>query len=105
MVVHHHVPCGACFYCDRGVYAQCAFYKKNGTTAGFEPSGGGFAEYVLAIDWIVERGTIPVPDGVLAEEAAFVEPVNTCLKAVRKARHRRAASPCSWSDRGRSGSC
>ncbi len=84
VVVHHHVPCGACFYCDRGVYAQCAFYTKNGTTAGVEPSGGGYAEYVLALDWIVERGTIPVPDGVLAEEAAFVEPVNTCLKAVRK---------------------
>jgi L-iditol 2-dehydrogenase len=33
----------------------------------------------------VERGTIAVPDGVGPEEAAFVEPVNTCLKAVRKA--------------------
>jgi L-iditol 2-dehydrogenase len=44
------------------------------------------AEYLLAMDWIVDRGTIPVPDGVLAEEAVFVEPVNTCLKAVRKAK-------------------
>src|SRR5205814_4065646 len=35
--------------------------------------------------WIVERGTIPVPEGVRPDEAAFVEPVNTCLKAVRKA--------------------
>jgi L-iditol 2-dehydrogenase len=86
VVVHHHVPCGECFYCARGFHAQCAFYKKNGTTAGFEPSGGGYAEYVKAFDWIVERGTIPIPDGVLPEEAAFVEPVNTCLKAVRKAR-------------------
>jgi L-iditol 2-dehydrogenase len=85
VVVHHHVPCGACYYCERKLYAQCPVYKKNGTTAGFEPSGGGYAEYVLALDWIVERGTIPVPDGVRAEEAAFVEPVNTCLKAVRKA--------------------
>jgi L-iditol 2-dehydrogenase len=85
VVVHHHVPCGACFYCARKRYAQCAFYKKNGTTAGFEPSGGGYAEYVLAFDWIVERGTIAIPDGVLPEEAVFVEPVNTCLKAVRKA--------------------
>jgi L-iditol 2-dehydrogenase len=85
VVVHHHVPCGACFYCERGLHAQCAFYKRNGTTAGFEPSGGGYAEYVKAFAWIVERGTIPIPDGVLPEEAAFVEPVNTCLKAVRKA--------------------
>jgi L-iditol 2-dehydrogenase len=85
VVVHHHVPCGACFYCARGAHAHCALYKRNGTTAGFEPSGGGMAEYLLAMDWIVERGTIPVPDGVLPEEAVFVEPVNTCLKAVRKA--------------------
>ena len=85
VVVHHHIPCGACFYCDRKAYAQCAGYKRNGTTAGFEPSGGGMAEYVRALDWIVERGTIPVPDGVSPAEAAFVEPVNTCLKAVERA--------------------
>ena len=85
VVLHHHLPCGACFYCDRGLHAQCAGYKRNGTTAGFEPSGGGFAEYVRALDWIVERGAIAVPDGVSAEEASFVEPVNTCLKAVRRA--------------------
>lgn len=85
VVLHHHVPCGRCFYCSKQAYAQCETYKRNGTTAGFEPSGGGFAEYVKAMDWIVARGAIPVPEGVLAEEAAFVEPVNTCLKAVRKA--------------------
>jgi L-iditol 2-dehydrogenase len=79
------VPCGQCFYCSLQAYAQCEVYKLNGTTAGFEAAGGGFAEYVRALDWIVERGAIAVPDGVLAEEAAFVEPVNTCLKAVRKA--------------------
>jgi L-iditol 2-dehydrogenase len=85
VVLHHHIPCRDCFYCRRGAYAQCETYKQNGTTAGFEPSGGGFAEYVKALDWIVARGTIAVPDGVLPEEAAFIEPLNTCLKAVRKA--------------------
>jgi L-iditol 2-dehydrogenase len=85
VVLHHHVPCGACFYCEHGAYAQCATYKRNGTSAGFEPAGGGYAEYVRASEWIVQRGAIAIPDGVSAEEAAFVEPVNTCLKAVRKA--------------------
>jgi L-iditol 2-dehydrogenase len=85
VVLHHHVPCGACFYCSVKAWAQCEGYKRNGTTAGFEPAGGGFAEYVKAADWIVQRGAIAVPDGVLPEEAAFVEPVNTCLKAVGKA--------------------
>jgi L-iditol 2-dehydrogenase len=85
VVVHHHVPCGACFYCARQAYAQCAHYKRNGTTAGFEPSGGGFAEYVRAMDWIVARGAVRIPDGVTSEEASFVEPVNTCLKAAEAA--------------------
>jgi L-iditol 2-dehydrogenase len=85
VVVHHHVPCGRCFFCSRHVYAQCQRYKMNGTTAGFEPSGGGYAEAVKALDWIVQGGTVAIPDGVLPEEAAFVEPVNTCLKAVEKA--------------------
>ncbi len=85
VALHHHIPCGSCFYCSLKAHAQCETYKKNGTTAGFEPAGGGMAEYVRVMDWIVDRGTIAVPDGVLAEEAAFVEPVNTCLKAVKGA--------------------
>jgi L-iditol 2-dehydrogenase len=85
VVLHHHIPCGQCFYCARRTYAQCEGYKRNGTTAGFEPAGGGFAEYVKALPWIVERGAIAVPEGVSAEEACFVEPVNTCLKAVERA--------------------
>ncbi len=85
VILHHHIPCGSCFYCRHRAYAQCDTYKKNGTTAGFEPSGGGYAQFVKALPSIVERGTIPVPEGVADEEAIFVEPVNTCLKAVRKA--------------------
>jgi L-iditol 2-dehydrogenase len=85
VVVHHHVPCRSCFYCRHRHYAQCETYKKNGTTAGFEPSGGGYAQFVKALPWIVEGGVIPIPDGVAFEEATFVEPVNTCLKAVRRA--------------------
>lgn len=82
VMVFHHIPCGECFYCKRKVFAQCPVYKKVGCTAGFEPSGGGFAEYVRAMDWIVRRGLVKIPDGVSYEQAAFVEPVNTCLKGV-----------------------
>ena len=86
VVSFHHIPCGACFYCDKKLFSQCAGYKKVGLTAGFDPNGGGFAEFVRAMPWIVERGMIALPTGVTFEEATFVEPVNTCLKAVRKAR-------------------
>jgi L-iditol 2-dehydrogenase len=86
VVSFHHIPCGDCFYCERELFSQCAGYKKVGLTAGFDPNGGGFAQYVRAMPWIVERGMIALPEDVSFEEASFVEPVNTCLKAVRKAR-------------------
>ncbi|HTE87792.1 MAG TPA: zinc-dependent dehydrogenase [Terriglobales bacterium] len=82
VVVFHHIPCGNCYYCRHKTFAQCETYKKVGCTAGFEPAGGGFAEYVRIMDWIVEGGTIPIPDDVSFEQACFVEPVNTCMKGV-----------------------
>ena len=82
VMVFHHIPCGKCFYCRHKTFAQCETYKKVGCTAGFEPSGGGFAEYVRVMDWIVERGTVRIPDGVSYEQACFVEPVNTCMKGI-----------------------
>jgi L-iditol 2-dehydrogenase len=86
VVSFHHVPCGDCFYCERKLYAQCAGYKKTGLTAGFDPNGGGFAQFVRAMPWVAERGIVPIPADVSFDEATFVEPVNTCLKAVRRAR-------------------
>ncbi len=82
VAVFHHIPCTRCFYCRRKLYAQCPTYKKVGVTAGFEPAGGGFSEFVRVMDWIVERGVVPIPDGVPMDRACFVEPINTCLKAV-----------------------
>jgi L-iditol 2-dehydrogenase len=86
VVVFHHIPCGNCYYCRHKTFAQCATYKKVGCTAGFEPSGGGFAEYVRVMDWIVEKGTVRIPDGVSFEQACFVEPVNTCIKGIETLR-------------------
>lgn len=82
VVAFHHIPCRDCFYCARRLYAQCPVYKKVGITAGFEPAGGGFAQYVRVMDWIVERGIERIPEGVSFDQACWVEPVSTCLKAI-----------------------
>jgi L-iditol 2-dehydrogenase len=82
----HHVPCGACFYCERKLFSQCDTYKRVGVTAGFKPAGGGFSEYVRVMPWIADRGMVAIPDDVTFDEATFVEPVNTCLKCVQKGR-------------------
>lgn len=85
VVAFHHIPCLDCFYCERKLYAQCPGYKKVGITAGYEPAGGGFAQYVRVMDWIVRRGVEKIPDGVSFERASLVEPLNTVHKAVDQA--------------------
>jgi len=88
VMAFHHIPCGECFYCRKKTFAQCERYKKVGTTAGVgEPAGGGFAEYIRVMDWIVgdgvtTAGLVKIPDDIPFEQAAFIEPVNTCFKAV-----------------------
>ena len=90
VAVFHHIPCRRCFYCRRQDYAQCPRYKQTGTTAGFEPAGGGFAEYIRVMPRIVSGGgMVRIPRRNSFEEASFIEPVNTCLKGVDRLRLRR----------------
>jgi L-iditol 2-dehydrogenase len=84
VMTFHHVPCGECYYCRKQTPAQCPLYKKTGVTAGFEPSGGGFAEYIRVMDFVVAYGgVVPIPDDVPFEQAALVEPLMTVLKGVK----------------------
>jgi len=83
VMAYHHIPCGICYFCRKQTFAQCETYKKVGCTAGFAPSGGGFAEYIRVMDWIVRGGLVKIPDDIPFEQAAFIEPVNTCYKAVQ----------------------
>jgi L-iditol 2-dehydrogenase len=94
VMAFHHIPCGRCFYCRKKTFAQCETYKKVGTTAGLgEAAGGGFAQYIRVMDWIVspegesdgvtQAGLVKIPDDIPFEQAAFIEPVNTCFKAVK----------------------
>jgi L-iditol 2-dehydrogenase len=82
----HHTPCGACFYCHKRLFSQCQQYQTTGLTGGFTPNGGGFGEYVKAMPWVAQRGIVALPDDLSFEEATFIEPINTIVKAVQKAR-------------------
>jgi L-iditol 2-dehydrogenase len=89
VVVMHHIPCMKCAHCDNSSFSMCETYKNVTTTAGFTPSGGGFAEFVRVPGHIVrEGGLIRIPADVTFEQASFVEPTNCCLKAVKKAQIR-----------------
>ncbi len=89
VMAFHHIPCGQCFYCRKQTFAQCERYKLVGTTAGVgAAAGGGFAQYIRVMDWIVGDGLTPaglikIPEDIPFEQAAFIEPVNTCFKAIK----------------------
>lgn len=101
VVVLHHIPCMHCAYCLNENFSMCEVYKTITTTAGFAPSGGGFAEYVKVPGHIVRNGGLMIiPDDVTFEQASFVEPTNCCLKAVKKSANCSRANR--FSDGGRS---
>lgn len=85
VALHHHVPCLDCHFCRHQAYAQCAQYKRTGITAGFEPAGGGYAQFVRVMPFVLP-GVVKVPKHNTLEEAAMLEPVNTVLKAVKRLR-------------------
>jgi L-iditol 2-dehydrogenase len=82
VALHHHVPCLKCHACRHRAFAQCAGYKKTGITAGFEPAGGGYAEYVRVMEFVLP-GVVKIPAKNTLLEGAMLEPVNTVLKAVK----------------------
>ena len=80
--LHHHVPCLECHSCRHRAFAQCETYKRTGITAGFEPAGGGYAEYVRVMPFCLP-GVVKIPARNSFLEGALLEPVNTVLKAVK----------------------
>ncbi len=83
VALHHHVPCLDCHACRHRAFAQCALYKKTGITAGFEPAGGGYAEYVRVMRFVLP-GMVKIPRRNTFEEGAMLEPVNTVLKGIER---------------------
>ena len=83
VALHHHVPCLDCHFCRHRAFAQCETYKRTGITAGFEPAGGGYAEYVRVMNFVLP-GVVKIPTKNSFEEGAMLEPVNTVLKAVKR---------------------
>ncbi len=77
---HHHAPCLACVSCAAGRYVHCAAWKAS----RLDP--GGMAELVRIPAGNLAHDTRKVPDGVSDEEASFVEPLATVVKAFRRGR-------------------
>jgi L-iditol 2-dehydrogenase len=72
------VPCGKCFYCKNGHYPQCTEVK--------ERLPGGFAEYILVPEILLERGTYLLPEKISYDQSTFIEPLACVVRAQRQAR-------------------
>ncbi len=80
IVPHHHAPCLACRECEAGQYVHCAEWRAS----RLDP--GGMAERVRIPAGNLARDTWKIPEGVSDEEASFVEPLATVVKAFRRGR-------------------
>jgi L-iditol 2-dehydrogenase len=86
VAVRSRVPCLRCDDCVNERFSACSGYRSQITTAGFIPSGGGFAEFVRVPKYLVELGGLwAIPSSVSWEQALFLDPVQRCLGAIARA--------------------
>ena len=71
------VPCMKCSYCANGHYPQCTEVK--------ERLPGGFAEYILVPEILVENGTYLLPEKISYDQSTFIEPLACVVRAERLA--------------------
>ncbi|HVN53162.1 MAG TPA: zinc-binding dehydrogenase [Anaerolineaceae bacterium] len=77
-----YLPCGKCFFCQRGQLTLCS------NLYDIYPTPGGLAERVLAPAELAARGLITIPDALGDELAALAEPLGCVLKALEDSRLR-----------------
>jgi L-iditol 2-dehydrogenase len=71
------VPCGTCAYCREGHFPQCSEIK--------ERLPGGFAEYILVPEVLVEKGAYLLPESISYDRSTFIEPLACVVRAQRLA--------------------
>lgn len=76
--VTHHVPCNACHYCLTGHETACETFQK---VNNFDP--GGFSQLLRVTGRSVETGALVLPDAMSFEQATFIEPLGTAVRALR----------------------
>jgi L-iditol 2-dehydrogenase len=80
VIVHHHVPCYDCHYCQQGDHTMCDLFRKT----NFDPCG--LAEYFRIPETNVARGgVVHLPSEVSFEEGSMIEPTACCVRALNKA--------------------
>jgi L-iditol 2-dehydrogenase len=71
------VPCGVCAYCRDGHFPQCSEIK--------ERLPGGFAEYILVPEVLLEKGAYLLPETISYDQSTFIEPLACVVRSQRLA--------------------
>lgn len=71
------VACLECEYCRNGHHPVCTNVKDR--------LPGGFAEYILVPEALVDKGTYLLPDRMTYEQSTFIEPLACVIRAQRLA--------------------
>jgi L-iditol 2-dehydrogenase len=66
-----------CVYCRAGHFPQCSEVK--------ERLPGGFAEFILVPETLVEKGTYLLPDSMSFDQATFIEPLACVVRSQKLA--------------------
>jgi L-iditol 2-dehydrogenase len=67
------VPCMKCDYCKSGRFPVCSNVK--------ERLPGGFAEYILVPESLIENGTYLLPENITYDQSTFIEPLACVVRA------------------------
>jgi L-iditol 2-dehydrogenase len=78
VVPHHHAACGKCDECRSGRAVHCRDWRAS----RLDP--GGMAEFVRIPADNLSRDTTRIPPALTDEEATFIEPLATVVKAFRR---------------------
>lgn len=77
VTVNPNIPCGTCYYCQRGLQTACDNLQIIGVHRD-----GGFARYVMVPAQAVNQGCVlRIPEGVSFEEAALIDPASCAINA------------------------
>lgn len=79
IVLGHHIPCFNCLYCWNENYSMCRHFKSTNILPG------GFSEYIYVSEEHLENTVFNVNLNLPDTEAAFMEPLACCIRAVKRA--------------------
>ena len=77
VMVHHHVACMSCHFCNRGHFTMCEQYRR----MTLHP--GGFADYFRVPAETVQHSTYILPEHVSFEHGTLIEPLSCVLRGIK----------------------